>query len=172
MADAPPRTTRDIATLRERLARRAIRLGVPCEEAADVAGAAVAKAARERHPDPSLSFAQRSSAALRDEIADFWRRRSCRPDIDPEAKPAEPVCPPTAVRASEFHDAVRHLKEVLGADAVKYFVLHTAGYSEREIAELPGWDPLKASRVRRHIARKGPAALRAYLNLDHHKEAS
>ena len=152
MAEAPSRTAQ-IEELQRRLAARARGAGVPSEEAADVAANAIAKAAREHPRRGAPSFDVRAGRLLRDEIADFFRRRSRRFELVELAE--EPPNPVTISlgRGLAAREARASLQRILGVDGMRYALWRSVGYSEREIGNMPNWTPAKAAKVRKRIDR-------------------
>jgi DNA-directed RNA polymerase specialized sigma24 family protein len=172
MAEAPDLSSDEFARLRGDLVARAKGMGLPPEDVADVVDDAVLKVLDERKPDAAIPFARRVGAALRDAQAEYYRRRRARPDVEPGAEPPEGECPSTAHEHAAFRETLREICAALDPEMVQYAVLSSAGHTERSIGEQLGWDPLRTERVRRRLARNGPAKLRPLFDLINHKEAS
>jgi len=172
MTNDLPSTNADLQDLRALLKVRARAGGVPAHEVDDVVDRALAKAAREPVREGAPPFAVRAGAALRDERVEFFRRGNARPQLQDDAEPPDIASPDTAHARLEFAELVRELRAELGDETLEYAFLVSAGYSEREIAERPGWDTLRAGRVRRRLKRRGPAVVAKLNQLARHKEAS
>jgi len=175
MTESLPATAQALAILRERLVRGALAAGVPSHEVDDVADRAIWKASRERLRVGAPGFATRAGAALRDEVVEYFRRASARPEIDYEVDVPESPQPPEAQRRLEFRELMARLRVELSRDELEYALLITAGWPDGEIAQRAGWDSLKVGRVRKQLERSR-TRLRGVLfdlvQLQQQKEAS
>jgi hypothetical protein len=165
----------DPIRVRASLRRTVIRMGVPDLDADEVVDRALEKALIAQRPQTSgVSLGRRAGQALKDERIAYLRRCAARPRRADGEVPDSPGGddPTTAI---EMVQSCERLRELLGNDALQYIFWDMAGFSEREIGEMPGWDTLKAGRVRRSIARKGAVARDLVLQLltpELEKEAS
>lgn len=167
MTKALPSSTSELALLHRRLVAHAEDRGVPQMDAEDVASQAISKATLERARPGAPPLPVRARVALRDEIADYHRRRDARPRIDHGAEIPESNHSPDLDARRRLRLIARALRQELGEEVLRYAFMVAAGYSERQIAEQPGWDRLRAGRVRKRLERNGPKLLS---ELDHEEE--
>jgi hypothetical protein len=152
-------TATEMKMLQRALTQAAIRGGVPAADAEEVADRAIGKATM-RPGDRRIPFERRARQALKDERVDYFRRADARPNIVTDEIPAGfeiPDEPDNPGAYLETVQSLRDMKALIGDEATKYAILRVVGFSEREIAELDGWDTLRAARVRRRLARHAPA---------------
>jgi hypothetical protein len=167
VTEALPSSTSALALLQRRLAFDAVKKGVPQMDAEDVAARALNKALLEKPRQGSPPLPVRVRGALRDEIADYYRRRAARPHIDRHNEIPEEAEELDLDAGRRFRQLAVALRERLGDDVLEYAFLVVSGHSERDISERPGWDQLRAGRVRKRLERNGPKLLDA---LDHHRQ--
>jgi len=143
----------DLTCVRSRLLQTARRSGIPEMDVDDVVDRALAKATRpDRRHTEGVALGPRAGQALKDEQADYWRRRATRPQIiDTEPPDLPDSSDPTA--AIDFREACIEIEREFGREVIEFVFLRIYGLSEREIGERAGWTPLRAARVRRRLQR-------------------
>lgn len=171
MTDALPATDQELQLIREKLRSLARRGGVPEMDVDDVIDQAIAKAANERVREDAPSFEIRARVALRDVKADYFRRKSSRPEVDYDAELPEVPVEPTALDTVAFHELRNLLQEALGPETLGCAFYSIAGYSESEIAKRSGWGREKTAALRRRLGERAVKRLKG-LTERHNKEAA
>lgn len=154
MADSEIENTADAEKLQARLTGTARRRGVPEHEAEDVAADAITKAAIEpaRNGRPPLEV--RASVALRDTVPEFFRKAERSPELLPEEALPEPAAVIDLTEGLRLAELCDGICRVIGEEGLFYAIQVSRGYTEAEIAQLPGWDAARAARVRKRIERQ------------------
>lgn len=154
MADSEIENTADAEKLLARLTGAARRRGVPDQEADDVAADAIAKAAVEPpHPGrPPLE--ERASVALRDTVPEFFRKAERSPEFLPEEALPEPAAVIDLTKGLRLAELCDGICRAVGDEGLFYVIQVSRGYTEEEIAQLPGWDTARAARVRKRVERQ------------------
>lgn len=154
MADSEIESTADAEKLQARLTRTARRRGVPDHEADDVAADAIAKAAIEpAHPGrPPLE--ERASVALRDTVPEFFRKAERSPELLPEEALPEPAAVIDLTEGMQLAELCNEICRAVGDEGLFYAIQVSRGYTEAEIAQLPGWNTARAARVRKRVERQ------------------
>lgn len=154
MADSEIETTADAEKLQARLTSTARRRGVPDHEAEEVAADALAKAATEpvRPGRPTLD--ERASVALRDTVPEFFRKAKRSPGVLPEELLPEPAAVIDLTEGLRLAEFCRDIKQAIGEEGLFYAIQASRGYTEADIALLPGWDTARAARVRKRVERQ------------------
>jgi len=147
-------TPDELSALRRKLIGRAQRTGLPVMDAEAVVDAAIQKALMQSS-DETLPLEQRARQALGDERADYFRRQNARPVIVSDEVPDIPVGASPSAHL-ELIEQLQAIKEHFGDETLQFVFLKIMGFSEREIGEQPGWDPMRAARVRRRLDRQAP----------------
>ena len=144
-------TPEELSAVRRKLVGRAQRVGIPPMDAEAVVDAAIQKALLKSR-DETIPLERRAGQALRDERVEYLRRRDARPRIVSDEVPEIPVesSPSGHLEMIEQFEAI---KGHLGDEALQFVFLRIVGFSEREIGEQPGWDAMRAARVRRRLER-------------------
>ncbi len=120
-------------------------------DAEEVADRAIEKVTL-RPGNTDVPLAQRLFKALEDARADYFRRRDARPKVSGDEIPEIPLSTAPGARL-ELIETGQAIREALGDDALQFVFWKISGYTEREIAEMDGWDPLRAGRTRRRLER-------------------
>jgi hypothetical protein len=175
MAVLRPNSDEDPRAVRPAAIQSALRQGIPDMDAEDLADRAIEKAMRDSN-NPAIPLERRVGQALRDERADYFRRQYARPRIATDEVPDVPADDGEPGSCIELIDACLEIRERFGQDELEYIFMRVAGFAEREIGKQPGWDPMRAARVRRRLARHGRDILSNIFNIDlmpdDHEEAS
>lgn len=149
----------DFGCVRSRLLETARRSGIPEMDVDDVVDRALAKATRpDRKHTKGVPLGPRAGQALKDEQADYWRRRDARPQISDAEVPDLPA-PATddPAAAIDLREMCAEIERQFGREGIEFVFLRSYGLSEREIGERAGWTPLRAARVRRRLQRNASA---------------
>jgi DNA-directed RNA polymerase specialized sigma24 family protein len=154
MAEGEIENTADAEKLQARLTGAARRRGVPDHEADDVAADAIAKAAIEAAHPGRPPFEKRASVALRDTVPEFFRKAERSPELLPEEALPEPAAVIDLTEGLRLGELCDEIHRAIGDEALFYAIQVSRGYTEAEIAQLPGWGTARAARVRKRIERQ------------------
>lgn len=154
MADSEIENTADAEKLQARLTGTARRRGVPDHEADDVAADAIAKAAIEPPRPDRPPLEERASVALRDTVPEFFRKAGRSPELLPEEALPEPAAVIDLTEGLRLAELCDEICRTVGNEGLFYAIQVSRGYTEADIAQLPGWDTARAARVRKRVERQ------------------
>jgi DNA-directed RNA polymerase specialized sigma24 family protein len=131
---------------------------VPARDREDVVQEALLRLVREEQPRPGVPLKAQARRRLQRATADYYRRESRRPRLTLLEPEEQGSTHEVAASEAESWRKVRafrqRLEELAGRDAALYAVLKGLfKMSEREIAELPGWNANRAGAARKQLSR-------------------
>lgn len=151
VAPEPEPSDEELQALRERLFRNA-RVHLQSVDAEDITQEALLRVVRD-HPAAGGAplLAVRAHVKLRDARSEFFRKRVPTPVEVAEPSRTEVDHQAASMRLVEIEDVVRR---IAGPDVLQYSRWKAERMTDADIAEQPGWNPRRAARARKQLARK------------------
>jgi hypothetical protein len=156
------------AELRSRLVRRAASVAEPLarQDAEDLAHSAALKALLEKPRPHAPPLDVRVMKHLHDVSVDSSRRRFTRSERDAAGDPAVQLA--AIPFAADEHEVNRRvlaaLRDELDVEEFEFVLLKACGFTDAEIPdEIPTWDHLRVTRVRRRLTRKRSTVIKLIL---------
>jgi DNA-directed RNA polymerase specialized sigma24 family protein len=121
---------------------------VPAADAEDVVQEAIIKYLG-RPAAEGVAEEARAFTALRDARADYYRRRSRRPEV----LTGEVLPLPSKPADERLIEAALTIEQIAGGDARLYCEYKQKGYTQSDIGRLAGWSPQRAAAAYKQVQR-------------------
>lgn len=152
-ADPDPREIPRLGAIRQAMviSARGGHYSVPAADAEDVVQEAIIKYLG-RPTAAGVAEEARAFTALRDTRADYYRRRSRRPEV----LTGDPLPLPSKSADERLIEGALTIEQIAGRDARLYCEYKQRGYTQSDIGRLPGWSRQRAAAAYKQVQRHHP----------------